>query len=66
MVRYPSATTQSIQDFYDQHEVTKKFYDTWLSRRREGDTDAMSRSKPRRPDDVRAPRRHQGTPTEHQ
>jgi hypothetical protein len=43
MVRYPSATTQSIQDFYDQHEVTKKFYDTWLAKAKEGDVDAMSR-----------------------
>lgn len=43
MVRYPSATTQSIQDFYDQHEVTKKFYDTWLAKAKEGDTDAMAR-----------------------
>lgn len=43
VVRYPSATTQSIQDFYDQHETTKKFYDTWLAKAREGDVDAMSR-----------------------
>jgi hypothetical protein len=43
VVRYPSATTQSIQDFYDQHEVTKKFYDTWLAKAKEGDVDAMSR-----------------------
>lgn len=43
MVRYPSATTQSIQDFYDQHEVTKRYYDTWLAKAKEGDADAMSR-----------------------
>lgn len=43
MVRYPSASTQSIQDFYDQHEVTKKYYDTWLAKAKEGDTDAMAR-----------------------
>lgn len=43
VVRYPSATTQSIQDFYDQHEVTKKFYDTWLAKAKEGDVDAMTR-----------------------
>jgi hypothetical protein len=46
MVRYPSATTQSIQDFYDQHEVTKKFYDTWLAKAKEGDVDAMRASRP--------------------
>ncbi len=43
VVRYPSATTQSIQDFYDKHEETKKFYDTWLAKAKEGDTDAMAR-----------------------
>ncbi|MDA9415713.1 hypothetical protein XH81_12795 [Bradyrhizobium sp. CCBAU 25360] len=43
VVRYPSASTQSIQDFYDQHEVTKRFYDTWLAKAKEGDVDAMSR-----------------------
>jgi hypothetical protein len=43
VVRYPSASAQSIQDFYDQHEVTKKFYDTWLGKAQEGDVDAMSR-----------------------
>lgn len=43
VVRYPSATTQSIQEFYDQHEVTKKFYDTWLAKAKEGDTEAMER-----------------------
>jgi hypothetical protein len=42
-VRYPSATTQSIQDFYDQHETTKKFYDTWLAKAKEGDVEAMER-----------------------
>jgi hypothetical protein len=43
VVRYPSATTQSIQEFYDQHEVTKKFYDTWMAKAKEGDADAMAR-----------------------
>ncbi len=43
VVRYPTASAQSIQDFYDQHEVTKKFYDTWLSKAQEGDVAAMER-----------------------
>lgn len=43
VVRYPSASAQSIQDFYDQHEVTKKFYDTWLGKAQDGDVDAMTR-----------------------
>lgn len=43
IVRYPSATTQSIQDFYDQHEVSKKYYDSWLYKAKEGDVEAMER-----------------------
>jgi len=42
-VRYPSAGTQSIQDFYDDHEKQKRFFDTWMARAKEGDTDAMRR-----------------------
>ena len=43
IVRYPSASAQSIQDFYDQHETTKKFYDTWHAKAEEGDVEAMER-----------------------
>ncbi|MHC2164182.1 LPD38 domain-containing protein [Bradyrhizobium ottawaense] len=43
VVRYPSASTQSIQDFYDKHETTKAYYDTWLAKAKEGDADAMAR-----------------------
>lgn len=43
MVRYPSATTQSIQDFMDAQEVSKKFYDTWSAKAKEGDAEAMER-----------------------
>jgi hypothetical protein len=43
VVRYPSSSAQSIQDFYDQHEVTKKFYDTWHGKAQEGDVAAMER-----------------------
>ena len=43
MVRYPSANTQSIQDFYDKFEVSKKFYDTWTAKAKEGDAEAMER-----------------------
>ncbi len=43
VVRYPSASAQSIQDFYDQHEVQKKFYDTWSAKAKEGDGEAMAR-----------------------
>lgn len=42
-VRYPSASAQSIQDFYDEHEKSKKFFDTWMARAKEGDAEAMAR-----------------------
>lgn len=42
VVRYPSASAQSIQDFYDQQETSKKFYDTWSAKAKEGDVEAMS------------------------
>lgn len=41
VIRYPTATTQSIQDFYDGYEKNKKFYDTWMSKAQEGDEAAM-------------------------
>jgi hypothetical protein len=43
VVGYPSASTQPIQDFYDKHETTKAYYDTWLAKAKEGDADAMAR-----------------------
>lgn len=43
VVRYPSASTQSIQDFYDKHEETKKYFDTWKAKAQEGDIGAMQR-----------------------
>lgn len=42
-VRYPSASAQSIQDFYDQHEVATKFWQTWQAKAKEGDAEAMQR-----------------------
>lgn len=42
-VRYPSAGTQSIQDFYDENEKTKRFFDTYMARAKEGDVEAMGR-----------------------
>jgi hypothetical protein len=43
VVRYPTSTAQSIQDFYDQYETNKRFYDTWMAKAKEGDTDATTR-----------------------
>jgi hypothetical protein len=43
VVRYPTATAQSIQDFYDAYDTNKKFYDTWMAKAKDGDSDAMAR-----------------------
>ncbi len=40
-VRYPSASAQSIQDFYDGYQKNKTFFDTWMAKAREGDSAAM-------------------------
>lgn len=42
-VRYPSATTESIQKFYDDYARDKKYFDTWMARAQEGDADAMEK-----------------------
>jgi len=43
VVRYPSATAQSIQDFMDAHETNKRYFDTWSDKAKEGDAEAMER-----------------------
>lgn len=40
VVRYPSATAQSVQDFYDKHSERKKVYDTFQYLVRNGDPEA--------------------------
>jgi Large polyvalent protein associated domain 38 len=45
VIRYPTASAQSIQDFYDQFETDKRFYDTWMAKAKDGDSDAMARIK---------------------
>ena len=42
-VRYPSAGTESIQKFYDEHERDKRYFDTWMAKAKEGDAEAMAR-----------------------
>lgn len=37
VARYPSSTAQSIQDFYDNYYVSKRYYDTILALSKEGD-----------------------------
>lgn len=41
-IRYPSAGAQSIQDFYDGNERSKKYFDTWMAKAKEGDVSAMA------------------------
>jgi hypothetical protein len=43
VVRYPSASAQSIQDFYDLYDRRKIFFDTWQARAKEGDIEAVGR-----------------------
>lgn len=42
-MRYPTAGTQSIQNFYDNFEKNKKYLDTWNAKLQEGDVDAVMR-----------------------
>lgn len=42
-IRYPSASTQSLEDFYKGYSQRKTIYDTWIAKAREGDENAMSR-----------------------
>lgn len=59
VVRYPSATAQSIQDFYDRYYADKKVWDTIQAKAREGDVAAVEKTQAFRPeammqlDDVR-------------
>ena len=43
VVRYPSASAQSIQDFYDDYYAKKRLYDTKMMLAKEGDIDAFER-----------------------
>lgn len=43
VVRYPSASAQSIQDFYDDYYAKKRLYDTKMALAKEGDIDAFER-----------------------
>ena len=42
-VRYPSASAQSIQDFYDRYDENKTYYDTWMAQARGGNLQALDR-----------------------
>lgn len=42
-IRYPSATAQSVQDFYNDYFAKKKIYDTWTHAAEQGDIKAMER-----------------------
>ncbi len=43
VARYPSATTQSIQDFEDAYNKNKIFYTTWMAKAKEGDEVSTTR-----------------------
>ena len=43
VVRYPSATAQSIQDFYSSYHESKVLFDTFQTKAKEGDSKAMDR-----------------------
>lgn len=40
-VRYPSASSESIQKFYDDYERNKRYFDTWMAKAKEGDPAAL-------------------------
>jgi Large polyvalent protein associated domain 38 len=44
VVRYPSSSAQSIQDFYDSYYQKKKVYDTIMFKAKEGDVKAVMQS----------------------
>lgn len=41
VARYPSATTESIQSFYDQYAISKSYFDTYSGMAKQGDFAAM-------------------------
>jgi len=41
VARYPTATTESIQKFYDQYAANKSYFDTYMGMAQQGDTAAM-------------------------
>jgi hypothetical protein len=41
VVRYPSASAQSIQDFYDNNARNKTYFDTFMAKAKEGDIAAV-------------------------
>ena len=43
VARYPTATTESIQDFEDQYRANRVYYDTWIAKAKEGDVQATQR-----------------------
>ena len=40
-IRYPSASAQSIQRFYDEYDKNKQYFDTYQAKAKEGDIAAM-------------------------
>jgi hypothetical protein len=40
-VRYPTATTESIQDFHDRYNEKKSYFETWSAMAKQGNIEAM-------------------------
>ena len=45
VVRYPTATTESIQSFHDAYAQNRAYYDTWEAKAKDGDLQAMKHIK---------------------
>lgn len=43
VVRHPSSSAESIQQFYDGYARNKRYFDTWIAKAQEGDAVAMDR-----------------------
>jgi len=41
IVRYPTATTESIQDFHDRYNEKKSYFETWSGMAKQGNIEAM-------------------------
>lgn len=43
IARYPSATTESLENFHQEHERRTKLYNTWLTQAKAGNAEAVQR-----------------------
>lgn len=43
VIRHPSASVEPIQSFFEGFDASRRLYDTWLAKARQGDEEAMDR-----------------------